>query len=65
MVLHNALCCVTTMLTLMEMQRNARIDSDPILAFLCIAFLRQIVNKLLKYIYDIVFHNARACIIIL
>ena len=41
-MLHNASHCIATASTLVEMQRNARIDSDPTLAFLCIiAFLCQ------------------------
>ena len=35
-------------LTLVATQRNARIDSDPILAFLCIASLHLITKKSLK-----------------
>ena len=40
-----ALCCVTFVLTPTAMQRNARIDSDPIFVFLCVAFLRLITKK--------------------
>ena len=49
-MLHNALHCVAFALTLVGMKCNARIDSlDPILAFLCVEFLCQIVKKLLNY----------------
>ena len=41
----NVLRCITTASMLVEMQCNARIDSDPILSFLCVAFLYQIVKK--------------------
>ena len=41
-----ALCCIAFVMTLVGMQHNARIDSDPILAYLCVAFLRQIVKLL-------------------
>ena len=34
------LCRVTLMLTLSTTQQNTRMDSDPILVFLCVAFLR-------------------------
>ena len=47
------MCCVapwiTFMLTLVETQRDARIDSDPILVFLCVAFLRQVSAKIFNY----------------
>ena len=45
MMLHNVLHCVATASTLVETQCNARIDSDPILVFLYVAFLRQIVKN--------------------
>ena len=37
--LHNALCCVAFAFMLVGAQCNAGIDSDPILAFLCVVFL--------------------------
>ena len=40
--------CVAFASTLVEMHHDTRIDSDPILAFLCIAFLRLIVEKSLE-----------------
>ena len=45
MMLHHMLCCVAFVLTLVTKQHNARIDSDPILAFLCVASLRLITKK--------------------
>ena len=45
--LHNALRCVAFALTLVGVQHNVRMDSDPILAFLCVVFLSWIVKKLL------------------
>jgi hypothetical protein len=44
--LHNALRCIDFASILVETQRNASIDSDPILVFLCIAFLHQIVKNI-------------------
>ena len=57
--LYNALHCVAFALTLVGTQHNARIDLNPILAFLCIAFLCQIVKKSLKYliIQNFAFHK--------
>ena len=43
--LNNVLRCVIFASTLVETQHNARIDSDPILAFLCVAFLCLVVKK--------------------
>ena len=43
--LNNALRCVIFTSTLVETQHDARIDSDPILAFPYIAFLRLVVKK--------------------
>ncbi len=40
--------CIAFASTLVETQRKARIDSDLILAFLCVVFLHQIV-KILNY----------------
>ena len=40
--------CIALALALIAMQQNARIDSEPILAFLCIAFLR-LVTKHYKF----------------
>ena len=37
--------CVVFAATLVETQHDARIDSDPVLAFLCVAFLRLVVKK--------------------
>ena len=37
--------CVVFALTLVETQHDARIDSDPIFAFPCVAFLRLVVKK--------------------
>ena len=48
MTLHHMLRCVAIMLMLVATQRNARIDSDPILAFLCFASLRLIAKKAIK-----------------
>ena len=48
MTLHHMLRCVAITLTLVATQRNARINSDPILAFLCFASLRLIAKKALK-----------------
>ena len=45
MTLNNALRCVVFASTLVEMQHDARIDSDPILVFPCIAFLCLVVKK--------------------
>ena len=43
--LNNALRYVIFASMLVEMQHDARIDSDPILAFLCVMFLRLVVKK--------------------
>ena len=43
--LNNVLRYVVFTLMLVEMQHDARIDSDPILAFPCVAFLRLVVKK--------------------
>ena len=43
--LNNALRCVVFASTLVETQHDARIDSDPILASPCVAFLRLVVKK--------------------
>ena len=43
--LNNALHCVGFASTLVETQYDARIDSDPILAFPCVAFLHQVIKK--------------------
>ena len=43
--LNNALCRVVFASTPVETQHNAWIDSDPILAFPCVAFLRQVVKN--------------------
>ena len=42
--LNNALRCVVFVSTLVETQHDARIDSDPILASSCIAFLRLVIK---------------------
>ena len=39
------LCCVVFALRLVETQHDARIDSDPILAFTCVAFLCLVVKN--------------------
>ena len=44
-MLNNALHCIAFTSTLVETQRDARIDSDPILAFPCAAFLHLIIKK--------------------
>ena len=43
--LSNVLRCVVFASTLVETQHDTRIDSDPILAFPCIAFLHLVVKK--------------------
>ena len=48
MTLHHMLRCVAFALTLVTTQRNARIDSDPILAVLCVASLLLIAKKSLN-----------------
>ena len=48
MTLNNALHCIAFASTLVEMHHDVRIDSDPILAFLCVAFLCLIVEKSLE-----------------
>ena len=48
MTLLHMLSCVTFALTLIATQCNARIDSDPILVFLCVASLRLIAKKIAK-----------------
>ena len=45
MTLNNVLHCVVFASMLIETQHDARIDSDPILVFSCVAFLRQVVKK--------------------
>ena len=50
MTLYHMLRCVAFVLTLVATQHNARIDLDPILAFLCFASLRLITKKSLKYL---------------
>ena len=45
MTLNNVLCCVVFVSTLVETQHDARIDSDPILTFPCVAFLRLVVKN--------------------
>ena len=42
---NNALHCIAFASTLVEMQYDARIDSGPILALPCVAFLRLVVKK--------------------
>ena len=37
MTLHHALRCISFMLTLIAMQHDARIDTDSIITFLCVA----------------------------
>ena len=44
-MLNNALRYVVFASTLVETQHDARIDSDPILAFPCVVFLRLVVKK--------------------
>ena len=44
--------CVVFSLTLVEKQHDARIDSDPMLAFPCVAFLRQVVKKSLTFLVN-------------
>ena len=48
--LNNVLHCVVFSLTLVETQHDARIDSDSILAFPCVAFLHLVVKKLLTFL---------------
>ena len=48
--LNNALRCITFALTFVETHHDARIASDPILAFLCVAFLHLIVENSLEKI---------------
>ena len=43
--LNNALRCVVFASTFVKMQHDTRIDSDPILAFPCVAFLHLVVKK--------------------
>ena len=50
MMLNNALRCVTFASTLVEMQHDARIDSDPILTLH--SYVCMIVNKLLTFFND-------------
>ena len=50
MMLHHMLRCVTFTLTLVATQCNARIDSDPILVFLCVASLYLIAKKIAKIV---------------
>ena len=45
MTLNNVLHYVVFVSTLVETQHDARIDSDPILAFPCVAFLRLVVKN--------------------
>ena len=47
---NNALGCIVFALMLVETQHNARIDSDPILAFPCVTFLRLVVKNPLTYL---------------
>ena len=47
-MLHNALHCVAFALMLVAMQHDTRIDSDSILAFLCVVSWCLIAKKLLK-----------------
>ena len=47
--LNDALRCFVYAWTLVEMQHNARIDSDPILVFPCIAFLCLVIKKPLTF----------------
>ena len=42
---HKTLHCIVLMLTLAAVQRNARIDSDIILAFVCIVFLHLVTKN--------------------
>ena len=44
-MLNNALHCVVFASTLVETQHNARIDSDPILVFPCVAFLHLVLKN--------------------
>ena len=44
-MLNNTLRCIVFASTLVEMQHDARIDSDPILAFPCIAVLRLVIKN--------------------
>ena len=48
-MLNNVLRCVVFASTLIEMQHDARIDSDPILGFPCIAFLCLVAKKPLTF----------------
>ena len=43
--LNSALRYVVFASTLVKTQHDARMDSDPILAFLCVVFLRLVVKK--------------------
>ena len=54
--------CVAFASMLVEMHHDARIDLDPILVFLCVAFLRLSVEKLLEKILEIfAFHKLTQC----
>ena len=48
---YDARACITSRRLHVDAHRNARIDSDSILAFLCVAFLRLVVKKLRKFEY--------------
>ena len=47
--LYDELRCVAFASTLLQTQHDARIDSDPILAFLCVGSLRLIAKKIAKH----------------
>ena len=48
-MLYHMLRCIAFALTLVAIQRNTRIDSDPVLAFLYVVSLHLIAKKSLKY----------------
>ena len=52
--------CVTFVLTLVAMQNYTRIDSDSILAFLCVAFLRLVEKKNRENLNVVMFHKLNA-----
>ena len=49
-MLNNALRCIVFASTLVETQHDARIDSDPMLVFPCVAILRLVVKKPLTFL---------------
>ena len=47
--LNNTLHCIVFVLTLVEMQHDAGIESDSILVFPCVAFLHLVIEKRLTF----------------